>query len=151
MGEMQELEKKAKEAYVKERFDELGQYMERLFSELDVAHAVRYKHATMMLAVAGVWWIAIMAHGVFGGPVLTITMNVAMCLYFAVWMTEWVFVLPHYFGIIYELEGCLKTLEILGMLDKRRDGDRRIKKYKESWMFKMWEALKSQKMRSAFA
>ena len=151
MSEMKELEKSAKEAYMKQRVDELGEYINGLFDQLELALRRRAKHGLYFMGSWGTWILAIMCDAAFGGPVLGILHDAAFILYIAVFVAEWIFILPHYFGIISELDGCFKTLEILGMMDKRDDGRRRIKKYKESWMYKFWESLKSKKMQQAFA
>ncbi len=151
MSEMQELEKKAKEEYVKQRTNELSEYIERLFTELELAHKRRAKHALMLMCVMCTWLISATAYVTFGGWELAALTQVANILFWITMMSEWVVILPRYFGLMDELKGCITTLEILGMLDRRDDGNRRIKKYRESWMAKMWAALKSEKMQKAFA
>lgn len=151
MTESEQLQKSAREAYLRERLEDLGQYLDTLFTELESAHKARTKHGTMMAVVAMTWWISIMAVLHFGGPWLSVIENFANALFWLVLMREWLFILPHYFGIMDEIRGCLKTLEVLGIMDiNRRDG-RRLKKYRESWMAKMWEVLKAKKMREVFA
>lgn len=151
MSETEELQKKAKEQYVRERMSELEKYIDRLFSELEAAHRTRAKHGLMMMTVMSVWLISMLAMVTFGGTWLAITEQAANILFWMVMLVEWIIVLPRYFGLIDELKGCITTMEILGMIDKRDDGNKRIKKYRESWMAKMWEALKSKKMQKAFA
>lgn len=151
MSESQDLEKAAKESYVNQRMQELGQYIESLFAELDLAHRRRAKHRAYFLAAWGTWMLAGMCHAVFGGWELDALNQAAMLVFWGVAWAEWMIIMPHHFGIIDQLEGCFRTLEILGMLEPRDRGRRRIKKYKESWMYKFWQALKSQKMQQAFA
>lgn len=151
MSEMQDLEKNAKEAYVKQRMDELGAYIEDLFADLELAHRRRFKHQLYFMASWGTWVASMFANAFLGTPILAALQEMGFLLFLTVLCIEWTVIMPHYFGTIDKIDSCLKTLEILGMLDKRDGGSRRVKKYKESWMYQFWQALKSQKMKEAFA
>lgn len=151
MTESEQLKKQADESLTRQRIDGLHAYLERLFSELEESHAARAKQLGMMTCTMCTWMISLFAMLYFGGTPLSIIEQLANILFWVVLGREWLFILPHYFGIVDEITGCITTLELLGMVDKNGSSRRRVKKYKESVIAKMWEALKSKRMREVFA
>lgn len=151
MTETEQLKRQADEARARERMSELEQYIQLLFTGLEEAHDAKRRHANLVMATTVTWWISVAALGILGGPIMNVVESLAFCLFILVSMREWIFILPHYFGILDELRGCITTLEILGIIEKGQGHRKRMKKYQESAIAKVWEALKAKRMREVFA
>ncbi len=151
MSEMKQLEKTAKEAYVQQKIEALKEYIDGRFDQMVIDVGRQRKHSMYYMSAWGTWCLSILCFSVFGGTLLDLLHQAAFALFVGVMWAEWVIILPSIFGVRDELRGCFKTLEILGMLDAEDGGEKRLLKYKESIMEKIWRWAKTEKMRQAFA
>lgn len=144
--EMEELKQNAEKQYARERFNEVIEYTQRLLEEMKEGSAIHSRSMKLELACMGTMLVTILS-----GPELSHAL--AFNLFLFVMFRNWAFMYPQLYRASKEFDGCITTLELLGMIDKN-SGDkrrRRSKKYRQSWMEKAWEMAKRKKRAEAFA
>lgn len=149
--ENDQLKEEAQRQYVTQRLDELRLYIERLFADADKAYAL-YRRGDLLMSATFVTYLLSSIASVWFSPGIWGEANraVANLLFWIIAGRHWLFTIPFFLGSKDEINGCMKTLEILGMLDKSGDGSKRLKKYKESLTAKLWDALKRKTRERAY-
>lgn len=148
--ENQDLEQAAKTQFVQQRTEELTAYIDQLFVELELAWDTHNRSRFMSSGTLLVFLLVTMAEAAYPSGWASINHFVATLLFWSVLGREWLWVIPRFLGGKDELRGVFKTLEILGMLEKKGDGEKRIKKYKESFIAKAWAALKQKARETSY-
>lgn len=144
--ESEQFEKAAHAQLVQQKTDKLLAYMDKLIAEMDQAYALHRRDGLICFFMFLTYFTVILAKVVMPGVWMDVTKSVAEAVFWFTLGWSWIYVTPRFIGCLDEFRGCVKTLRILGYIDEREDGDT-IKKYKESWMAKLWEVMK-QKARS---
>jgi hypothetical protein len=149
--ESEKLKAQADQQHVEQRFKELSTYLSKLFLRIDKYRETERRHRTLVLLVLGTLFFAQYMDATVGGVWLDILSTLAQILFYIMIAREWLFIIPVLMGARDEIYGVLKTLEILGFIDPLDGGQKRkLKMLKESWIAKVWDALKSKKMQEAF-
>jgi hypothetical protein len=142
--EMEQLKENADRQKAKETLSELSAYMDRLLTEMREQHALHMRSMKLEFATLGTSLLTIFA----GGEILN---ALAFNLFIFTMFRNWAYIFPKVTKASHELDGCLETLRILGMLDKTDKRKRKTKRYRHSWIEVVWERSKQKKRQEAYA
>lgn len=142
-------EENVQKEYVKQRQEELRTYIDGLFDTVQVKIKASNRFAKLDLATFLLFLLTM-----FVGP--DSAHEWAETLLYGQLLFGHIFIHSRVVFTFKEIDGCFNTLEILGMLVREEDNDddrkkRRVKMKRESWIAKMWEALKSKQQQEAYA
>lgn len=144
--EMQQLKENADHEKDKQTLSEIAAYMYTLIKEMREGYALHIRSASYEFAALFFFILTL-----FTGQEILNTF--CWVLFLFVMFRNWVYIWPRVHKASNEFDGCINTLEILGMID-RDLGDkrkRRMQRYRQSYIEKVWEALKQKKRQEAFA
>lgn len=146
---MEKLEEQAHQQLVQQKIDSLNKYLDHLFKEMSEAGVFYLRNQALSSAALLAWLIAVIALGFnHDSGWAKINESVANLLWWITVLRVWLFCIPWQMGSLSEIKGCLKTLELLGMIDPLDSGrHKKLKMAEESKIAKVWEWLK-QKARS---
>ncbi len=150
MTEGEELKKVADKQLVTQRLDEIAVYVDKLGKDIDKAFHIHIRAGYLWLMCFATHMVTIFAMLYFPSAWASINNLVADLLQWIAVGYLWVYAIPFFMGCRDELRGCFKTLEILGIIDKRDGRKRKFDEYKESWIAKLWESMKQKARSSAY-
>lgn len=140
--EMQQLKENADREKAKQTLTEIAAYMDGLVREMRNGHELHIRSASLEF---GALWCFVLT--LFTGP--EILNSLSTMLFFFTMFRNWIFIYPAVHKASHEFDGCIKTLEILGMLDKGNKHRRKSKRYRRSYLEAYWEWLKNKKREEA--
>jgi hypothetical protein len=144
--EMQQLKENTEREKARETLTELAEYMDKLIKLMREGHELHIRSASYEFASM---FFSILT--IFTGPEWVHA--VAFNLFLFVMFRNWVLIYPKVHRASQEYDGCITTLEILGMIDKNKGNRRRrkSKRYRRSYFEAYWNWLKNKKRQEAFA
>lgn len=151
MTEGEELKKAADMQRAMQRFEELNAYIDKLGEDMKRAFELHNRAGLICMAALATHMIAILA-SVFTPSTWTFTNEALSNL--TLWIALgylWIYAIPFFMGCRDEFRGCIKTLEILGIIDKTDGRKKKLDEYKESWIAKLWESMKQKARSSAYS
>lgn len=142
--EMEQLKENTEKEKARETLSSIAAYMDTLLRGMREGHLLHMRSMYMELTT-----MALLVLTVLIGPDWTTA--AANFLFLFVMFRNWAFIWPKVNQHSQEFDGCIRTLEILGMIDRGDKHQRKSKKYRESWIAKMWEMAKQKKRTEAYA
>ena len=124
---------------------ELNNYIDLLFEEIQEAMSVRQRNMKFELASLATYLIAVF----LGNPIIS---SLAFLLFWGIFLYGVMFLSREVDKKMGELDGCFKTLEILGFLEKEHWTKRKKKTLKDLFepMVKVWRSLKEKMQREPY-
>ncbi len=144
--EMQQLKENADRQKALETAESLSAYMNTLLEGMRDGHRLHMRSAKLELAALGTMIVTLFAPEGYQWLHL-----IALHLFWFTMIRNWAVIWPEVMRCSYKFDGCIDTLEILGMIDKGDKRRRKSKKYRESYIAKMWEAMKQKQRQEAYA
>lgn len=149
MTETEQLKKNRDQQFVNERMQELGKYIDALFVTLNKEYALMRSSHNMEGVILLTYFISVFSDAFNGGDIS----HWAFLLWVVVIMRNGLFIQSKMVRADAEIDGCFRTLKILGMMSDD-DNHRRHKKAKkmmrETWA-QRWERIKSKLQKEAYA
>ncbi len=144
--EMQQLKENADRQKALETMQAISAYMDELLAGMREGHRLHMRSAKLELAALGT-----MIATIFAPEQYHFLYLIALNLFWFTMIRNWAVIWPEVMRCSYKFDGCIDTLEILGVIDKGDKRRRKSKKYRESYIAKMWEAMKQKQRQEAYA
>lgn len=144
--EMQQLKENADRQKALETMQAISAYMDELLTGMREGHRLHMRSAKLELAALGTMIVTL-----FTPEQYSFLYLIALNLFWFTMIRNWAVIWPKVTRCSHEFDGCIKTLEILGMIDRGDKHRRKSKKYRESYIAKMWEAMKQKQRQEAYA
>jgi len=133
--EMQQLKENADREKAKETLSEIGKYMDDLLTQMREGHALHRRSSKLEMAALGTIILTLF----FAEELIH---DLAFLLFLLTAFRNWAYIYPKVVRASYEFDGCIRTLEILGMLDRGDKHRRKSKRYRQSWIAAAWARAK---------
>lgn len=143
---MQQLKENADREKARQTLSEIAEYMDSLLKQMREQHALHMR--SMKLELASLFTVILTILAPHASDWLYV---IAINLFWLVMFRNWAIIFPKCYRAADELDGCFRTLEILGMLDKGDKHRRQSKRYRKSWIAEMWERSKMKSREEAYA
>lgn len=143
--EMEQLKENADREKARQTLSEIAEYMDSLLKRMREEHTLHMQSMKLEMATAFLLPLTALS------PVPEYVTTLALLLFWFVIFRSWAIIYPKCNRASHEFDGCIRTLEILGMIDKGDKHRRKSKKYRESWVAAMWERAKMKSRQEAYA
>jgi len=132
--------------YMKERYEELNQYIEKLNKQLRDYFA-KLRNCFFLEIIALMVWVGISL--TLGDGWIELT---AYLVWFLLLVRHWVYLHPKIIGTLAELEGCFETLRILNIISKNDNNrkKRKMKLLKDNPIERLWAQIKRKKQEEVY-
>jgi len=132
------------------KVSELSKYIDALFVEGDRQLALSSRSRFLETCAVITFLLSLTARVWFDSPVLLVATEFAELLFWLTMIRGWLFFTVKLHGVGREIEGCFRTLEILGYMEERDGRQKKGQKYRVSWLEKVWEWTKQNERKQAF-